>query len=683
MAYWPVARNDFINYDDDDYVVGNEFVNRGLSVQSVAWAMTAFHDANWHPLTWLSHMIDCQLFGPAPAGHHLVNLGLHAVNSMLLYCVLLRMTRAAWPSLAVAAFFAVHPLHVESVAWVAERKDVLSTMFGLLALSAWLSYLARPGLGRYLAVILWFAASLMSKAMLVTLPFLLLLLDYWPLGRAGSWGQGVGSREQGAGSKGQGVIQSSRHTPCAVRPAAPAAGLISEAGSFWRTAHGACLLRCVLEKLPLVLMSVASCVVTVIAQWRGYAVVPLSHHSLAARVATVAEAYCGYLWKMVVPMNLAPIYPRPKIVDYPAGIACGIAILAATLLVVLAGRTRRYLIAGWLWYLGMLVPVIGIVQVGQQSMADRYSYLPLVGIFIIVIWSAADAARRWPRLRSPLAGLTAAALAACCVLTSAQVHRWFSTETLFTHTLSVTEENAAALTNLGLVAIQKDDYDEARRRLGEALRIDPGFIDALGNMGAMYAKQKNYAAAIDQYSKIVSIVPRNVKALGNMARAFTNLGNHVQAEIFLRRVVELEPASPDYRISLAQTQQMLGKTQEALENYEAVLRLRPGERGAVNNIAWIRAAHPDPQFRDGAKAVELLRALSAAPDCDSNLLDTLGAAYAEAGQFEEALSTAQAAIEKARAEKAPAESIKDMERRATLYKARKPYRDPQLLGLGR
>ncbi len=254
------------------------------------------------------------------------------------------------------------------------------------------------------------------------------------------------------------------------------------------------------------------------------------------------------------------------------------------------------------------------------------------------------------------------------MLTSAQVHRWFSTETLFTHTLSVTEENAAALTNLGLVAIQKDDYEGARRWLGAALRIDPGFVDALGNMGAMYAKQKNYAAAIDQYSKIVSIVPRNVKALGNMARAFTNLGNHVQAEIFLRRVVELEPASPDYRISLAQTQQMLGKTQEALENYEAVPRLRPGERGAVNNIAWIRAAHPDPQFRDGAKAVELLRALSAAPDCDSNLLDTLGAAYAEAGQFEEALSTAQAAIEKARAEKAPAESIKDMERRATLYK---------------
>ncbi len=218
VAYWPVARNDFINYDDDDYVVGNEFVNRGLSVQSVAWAMTAFHDANWHPLTWLSHMIDCQLFGPAPAGHHLVNLGLHAVNSMLLYCVLLRMTRAAWPSLAVAAFFAVHPLHVESVAWVAERKDVLSTMFGLWPSRAWLSYLARPGLGRYSGrhPLVCGQPDVEGDAGHAALSAA--SLDYWPLGRAGSWGQGVGSREQGAGSKGQGVIQSSRHTPCAVRP---------------------------------------------------------------------------------------------------------------------------------------------------------------------------------------------------------------------------------------------------------------------------------------------------------------------------------------------------------------------------------------------------------------------------------------------------------------------------------
>ncbi len=646
LAYWPVANNDFINFDDDDYVVENEFVNQGLTVNSIVWAMTSLDAANWHPLTWLSHTLDCQLFGLKPAGHHLVNLGLHAINSMLLYYVLLRMTRAVWPSIVVAAFFAVHPLHVESVAWVAERKDVLSTMFGLLAVAAWLSYLARPGLARYLAVMLWFAASLMSKPMLVTLPLVLLLLDYWPLGRLGAWSgeQGAGSGEQGAGSREQ-------------------------------------ISRLVVEKLPLMLMSAASCVVTMIAQSRGYALAPLAHHSLGARLATIVQAYCGYLWKMAVPLNLAPIYPLPKAINYPAAIACGIALLVMSFLLIRAGRTRRYLAVGWLWYLGMLVPVIGIVHVGAQSMADRYTYLPLVGIFILVAWSAAEAIARWPGLKRPLAGLTVAALAGCCLLTSAQVRLWASTETLFTHTAAVTEENSVALTNLGLVASHKEDYAEAQRLFGEALRLEPTNIYAMGNLASMFIKQKKYDEALNQYAQIRRYRPDSTKLFSEMARALNEQGNRPQEEVCLRRAIELQPASVSLHRRLAEAQQVLGETQEALKNYWMVLRLSPGEPGALNNIAWIYATHPKEEIRNGAKAVELLRPLAAKADCDSNLLDTLAAAYAEAGRFDDALQTAETAIKKARGEKKSPESIADLQRRAARYKKGQPYREQQLLGL--
>ena len=684
-VYLPVRHHPFINFDDPAYVVNNPHIKSGLDGETISWAFTTFYQFNWHPLTWLSHALDVQMFQLDPGGHHDTNLLLHVVNVLLLFWVLRRATGDVGPSAIVAALFALHPINVESVAWVAERKDVLSTTFGLIALSFWLNYVAHPSLGRYLAVMLWFAASLMSKPMLVTLPFLLLLLDYWPLGRwqggggapgVPACGSGVGEPGAGGGEEGQ----SSRRAPRAVGPAVPAARFFSEAGGFWRTAKGLCLLPCVVEKVPLVLMSAASCFVTVIAQSRGYAVVPLARHSLAARLATVVQAYCGYLWKMAVPVNLAPIYPLPKSVNYATAIACGIALVVLTILLIWTGRARRHLTVGWFWYLGMLVPVIGIVHVGMQSMADRYSYLPLVGIFILVAWSAAEAVAHRPCLAGPLAGLTSAALVACCLLTSAQVRRWASAETLFTHTAAVTEDNSAALTNLGLVAIHKEDYVEAERRLREALRLDPTYIDALGNLGSMYIKQKNFDAAIQQYARILTFCPKSRKAFSEMARAFTEQGNHPQAEVWLRGAVELEPASVELHFRLAEIQQRLGKTEEALENYSMVLRLRPNERGALNNIAWIRATHPDARFRDGTKAVELLRPLVRSPDCDANVLDTVAAAYAEAGRFDDALQTAQIAIEKARSQKATPESMADMHERAALYKKHQAYRDQQLLG---
>ncbi len=379
--------------------------------------------------------------------------------------------------------------------------------------------------------------------------------------------------------------------------------------------------------------------------------VALTRHSLAARAATVVQAYCGYLWKMAVPFNLAPIYPLARSVNYPIVIACTVALLIMTFLFLWVGRARRYLAVGWLWYLGMLIPVIGIVHVGMQSMADRYTYLPLVGIFILAAWSAAEAIAHCPWLKRPLAGLTVAALVVCCLLTSAQVRLWASTETLFTHTAAVTGENSVALTNLGLVAIQKEDYAEAERRLREALRIDPASIDARGNLATMFVKQKKYDAALKLYAEINQLSPNNPKAFGQAANAFNLKGDQQGVEACLRRAVELEPASIAFRRRLAEVQQMLGKTQDALDNYAIFLWLSPGERGALNNIAWIYATHPKNEFRDGAKAIELLQPLAAKPDNApefSNLLDSLAAAYAEAGRFDDALQTIETAIDKAR-----------------------------------
>ena len=302
-----------------------------------------------------------------------------------------------------------------------------------------------------------------------------------------------------------------------------------------------------------------------IAQSRGHAVLPLAHHSFNARAATVVQAYCGYLGKMAVPVNLAPIYPLPKTTNYTAAIACAIGLVVITTLLVLAGRTRRYLAVGWFWYLGMLVPVIGIVHVGAQSMADRYTYMPLVGIFILVAWSAAEAVAHWPRLKQPLVWLTVAGLAGCCLLTSAQVRLWASTETLFTHAAMVAEDSPTIRTNLGLVALHKEDYAEAQRQFREALRLEPTDIYAMGNLATLFLRQKKYDEALKQYQQIHLCWPDNPKLFSEMARAFGEQGNRPREEACLRRALELEPASASLYHRLALNQQVQGKTQEALD----------------------------------------------------------------------------------------------------------------------
>ncbi len=648
LIYWPVAQNEFINYDDDVYIKSNERVNDGLTWNGLKWAATTVHAANWHPLTWISHMIDWQIFGSNAAGHHLMNVGFHILNTVLLYCLLLRATGAAWRCLMVAALFAAHPLHVESVAWAAERKDVLSTSLGLATIWVWLGFLQHRDWGRYLTAIILFAASLMAKPMLVTLPFLLMLLDYWPLQRA-----------------------------AITRLAAQ-----------------------VHEKLPLLLLSAASCVVTVIAQSRGGAVLTLIRLSVPARIATVMQSYCGYLQKMVWPVGLAVIYPLPKSVNWLAAMACGILLVGLTAFLLAAARKHKYFAVGWLWYLGTLVPVIGIVQVGSQAMADRYTYLSLIGIFVLVVWSLADLAAKSGNSLPPYTGrgrgvrarispsglkllpaLAAVALVvALSSIASRQVAYWANSRTLFEHALTVTTGNNIAHNNLATVLISQHRYDEAEWNIEQAIHIEPNYIDAYGSMAMLRAIQKKYAEAIAIYDRVLRLDPNCVKAYLQKANVCQDIADHAQAEACLREAVRLEPTNSTSFFGLGLQQQDQGKTQDAIDSYATSLRLRPKGVSAINNLAWIYAAHPKEAFRDGSKAVAIAEPASALPTCDSDLLDTLAAAYAEAGRFEDALRMSQRAIEKATQEKKPAQAVRDIEKRAALYAQHQPYRDPTLLG---
>ncbi len=663
VAYWAVAGNGFISYDDGDYVVENEYVNSGLTLHGIYTAFIEPRVANWHPLTWISHMVDCQLFGLQPAGHHLVSLAIHAANGILLYCVLARMTAAAWPSAAVAALFAVHPLHVESVAWVAERKDVLSTLFGLIALRAWLAYVVRPGIVRYLAVAVFYAVSLMSKAMLVTLPCLLLLLDWWPLRRVSREGEKGRKGEREKGRNGEEENDDARNVTLSLFPVLPF------------SPSRIPLTTLMLEKLPLALLAAVSCWRTVTAQSGGHAIVPVGNLSIPARLATAALAYCGYLQKLVFPASLAPIYPLPNPPNYTAAGYCAAFLAAATLLLLLCSRRRPYLAVGLFWYLGMLVPVIGLVQVGQAAMADRYTYLPLVGIFILLVWSAAEAIAQWPRARLPAAVLASLVLAACCVLTSAQVRQWFSTKTLFTHTVAVTRDNPVALTNLGLAAINEDRYADAERILGRALALDPTEIDAWGNLANLCRRQKKYDEALRAYAKIDYLCPNNAKCYYQIAETFEERGHHEHAADYLRKAIAADPQSVLYHHRLATVLQSGGKLEDSLAEYDFVLRSRPTMIEVRNNIAWICATGRDAAVRNGARAIALLESEAAKADCESNLLDTLAAAYAEAGQFDRAVQTAEKAIARARAESLPAGPIADMQKRLELYRKRQPYRE--------
>jgi Flp pilus assembly protein TadD len=551
IAYGPVLANDFVNYDDDIYVTRNAHVQGGLSRPGIRWAFTSTDALNWHPLTWISLQLDAQLYGAHAWGFHLTSLLLHTANTILLFLVLRRMTGVPAPSALVAALFALHPLHVESVAWIAERKDVLSTLFWMLTLAFYTQFVKRPGRGRYLLVMLALALGLMAKPMLVTLPCVLLLLDYWPLGRFERW-------------------------------------------QF-------------VEKLPLFGLVAAASAITVYAQQRAGAIEPLSEVSLPARIANALVSYVQYLFKMCWPTDLAPLYPHPRDgLSWAQAAGGGALLVGVSVLTIMQSRRRPYLLVGWFWYLGTLVPVIGLVQVGEQSRADRYTYVPLIGVFIMLAWGASELYQR-ARFRYAWLALPAAALVACVTLTWRQARLWHDSRSLWEHTLRVTVDNYVAENNLGFALFEGGKYTQAEEHFRSALRIKPDYVRACANLGLALDKRGRAAEAVDWYRKTLELHPnlaatRNnlgvalakqgkmddaldqlqeavridptfTEAVYNLAFALARQKRFDQAIAYCRDCIRVEPQNARFRFALADLLRQQGQVEEAMRQYQEGERL--------------------------------------------------------------------------------------------------------------
>ena len=450
VAYAPVWHYGFVNYDDPGYISDNPHVAAGLTAQDVWWAFTTGFFANWHPLTWLSHMLDVELFGMNPGPHHFTSVLLHIANTLLLFWLLHRITGALGRSAFVAGLFAVHPLHVESVAWLSERKDVLSTLFGLLTIWAYVEYVRRHGLRRYLVVLLLFALSLMAKPMLVTLPFVLLLLDFWPLGR-------VSLEAIDPGRSGWAALWDRRSI----------------------------VLRLVLEKLPLLALTIVSSVITFVVQQRGGTMLQLGVLPWNRRVGNALLAYFSYIGKTLWPTRLAALYPFRSSPGWEVAAAI-LGLIGVSVTVIWDGRRHPYLPVGWLWYVGTLVPVIGLIQVGQQSMADRYSYIPLIGLFVIVAWGIPDLLARWPYRSTALPMAAVFVILACMIAARGQVLYWRNSIALWERTLEVTDENPVAHNNLAAALLVQGRTGQAIAHFSEALRIRPDYAEAHRNMGLLW-----------------------------------------------------------------------------------------------------------------------------------------------------------------------------------------------------
>ena len=491
--YYPVRTHPFVNYDDNVYVTENDHVKDGLSWDTVTWAFRTYEAGNWHPLTWLSHALDFELYDLSPAGHHATNLLLHAANAVLLFWVLLSATGRAGRSLMVAALFAVHPLNVEPVVWVAERKTLLSMTFFLLALGAYRWYASKPRLGRYLVVALLFSLGLMAKPQIITFPFVLLLWDYWPLAR-----MGFGSNESPLSKA---LLQS----------------------SFWRLVE---------EKLPLFAIAAASAAITMKAQRLGGAVLPLGSFPLSIRLSNAVVSYLRYLGKAFWPSPLAPMYPHPG-ASLPAWQVYGaLLLLLAITLFVVEKRRRGYLPVGWFWFLGTLVPMVGLVQVGRQAMADRYAYLPLLGVFLIVCWGLADWAgeRRLPALLLPAVGIVVVAM--LTVVARRQIGYWADNLVLWTHTIQVTAPNYVAQDNLGGTLLTRKRPEEAIVHFRQAAAIHPVDPVSAFNIGFYEQQHGNLPAAIEQYKRAIVLTTSTalkIKSYQNMGIAYRDLGNSDEA----------------------------------------------------------------------------------------------------------------------------------------------------------
>jgi Flp pilus assembly protein TadD len=585
--YWQTSHFLFVNWDDGVYVAENPVVQRGLTGSNLRWAFMSTTTGNWHPITWLSHMLDCQLFGLRPEGHHLVNAVLHGLNSLLVFLLLRSMTGLVWRSALVAALFAVHPLHVESVAWIAERKDLLSTLFGLSALYAYSGYVSSPSLWRYALVAGFFGLSLMSKAMWVTFPLLLFLLDVWPLRRCTATGP-----------------QATGNVP---------------------------LRAIVLEKLPLLAMSAAVSWVTMRAQDAGGALASIDALPVSQRMANAVVAYAAYLCKTIWPTNLSAIYPlREQLSPMEIGLSAAV-IGGLTIGVCVLGRRRLWLPVGWFWFLGMLVPVIGLVHVGSHAMADRYTYVPLIGIFVMIAWSLPATDLNVAKGRVTVA-LTALILAGLTAATFVQVRVWENTTTLFQHAVKVTNGNYLAHNLLAGEFAKRGDFVGARRQLDAALQIRSNYAGAHYNLGILSLRQHDYPVARDHLEQAVNSSPKDPTIWNALGVAMLNLKRYDSAATNLRRALELNPDYPEAAANLGSVFLAQGKNFESIEQCEIALALRPDLADAHATLA---AAQWNIGRRDDAMAHNRI-AVQLNPNLPNPRLN-LGIGLLTRGDFDEAI----------------------------------------------
>ena len=686
LVYLPAGFHGFTFFDDPDYVSENAVVQKGLTWGGLKWAFIGWHASNWHPLTWLSHEVDCQLFGLNPGAHHLVNVLFHATNTVLLFQLWLRLTRARWPSALVAALFAWHPLHVESVAWVAERKDVLSTFFGLLTMLAYARFAEESKVGNpeskvqsprskvwYIVSLGLFALALLAKPMMVTLPFVLLLLDYWPLGR----------------------FTEDR-----------------------RPLHTG--LRLALEKWPFFLLTTLSCLCTFLAQ-RHTAVISLEHLSPGVRLENAVVAAAAYLGKTLWPVNLCIFYPMPK------HFALGEVVFSALVLAGVSGvvwhwrRRHGYFLAGWLWFLGMLVPVIGLVQVGEQAMADRYTYLPAVGLFVAAAFGLAEAQARFklPGAALGLGGVVM--LGACVTVTEHQLAFWRDSETLFKRAVAVTKNNGKAHMILSIIynqqgrtAESRQEFQEARDYYAaimvpaeggreqplaafmnlqfgqkselagdkkaalayyrEALRLDPNFAVAHNELGYLLEEAGTHDEALVEYQAVARLRPENPEAHENLGTQLAKMGRFAEALGEYQTATRLSPADPQLIYLTGRALLHCGQTGAAIAAFQNALRLNPNDCPSLVYLARVLAADESPQIRNATVAVTLAeQANRLTGGTQSFVLGTLAMAYAEAGRFEEARKSVQAAIQQNTG--GGPEAVSELEAQLKTYEAGQPWRE--------
>lgn len=651
-AYIPVLRAGFLDFDDGLYVTQEPMVYRGLSWNGVVFAFHSSKGGIWHPLVWLSHMAICQLFSLNPLPHHLVNLLIHISAALILFIAVQRMTGAVWRSGLVASLFALHPMHVESVAWISERKDVLSGLCFALTLLAYANYVGSGKRRSYILTLVAFVLGLMCKPILVTVPILLLLLDWWPLKRE---------------------------------------------GSLWSR---------IVEKIPFFVLSIAGCFLAV---WSQAQARSISTDPLGLHIENIVVSYMQYFTHLFWPVNLAPFYPFPNSIPIWQAALSAFILVAVTAATVRWGKTRPYLLVGWLWFLITLMPVIGILHIGMQAWADRYSYIPYIGLGLAISWAVGDIIQSHPRWTTPLSTAFAGALACCIPATFVQARYWHDTKTLFQHTLAVTSDNYYAHAKLGAAALREGDLKEAEKHHEEELRLLPNFANSYLDIGLVYAAKGELNAAAMAFARAVALNPAVPSGHYNLGHAYDLLGRHEEAVAQFQAALRLNPnevvaqqelgsvllklnkpreALPYCQaaakvitndahliFSIAYAFQAMHQPEKAIENYQRALRLNPDLVEALNGLAWIYATSPRAEIRNGPEAIRLaLHACELTQRRKPDPLDTLAAAYAESGRF----TDAQKVIEGIKTNSATTNNPAVLEmakQRLILYESGRPMRE--------